>query len=140
MRKFGRKGMCVAHQGEPLTGNGSAGLPLGLLANPPDLPPNLMAGAAIKGYNGRRIAHACTLKTIHDLVTMIIFAGIAWLFLQRSTADQPRDHMYQYLPPCVGCAIANFAGNHGQDILAWLIILGVVSYVLYVLKPFNQTP
>ncbi len=80
------------------------------------------------------------MKTIYDLVTMIIFAGIVVLFLQRSTAEEPKDHMYQYLPPCVGCAVANYAGNHGQDVLAWMIILAVVSYVLYVLKPFNQNP
>jgi hypothetical protein len=55
------------------------------------------------------------LKTIYDLVTMIIFAGIVVLFLQRSTAEEPKDHMYQYLPPCVGCAVANYAGNHGLD-------------------------
>ena len=80
------------------------------------------------------------MKTIYDLVTMIIFAGLVVLFLQRSTAEEPKDHMYQYLPPCIGCAAANYAGNHGQDILAWAIILASVSYVLYVLKPFKQDP
>lgn len=79
------------------------------------------------------------MKTIYDLVTMIMFAGLVVLFLQRSTEDEPKDHMIQYLPPCVGCAAANYAGNHEQASLAWVIILGVVAYVLYVLKPFNKT-
>lgn len=80
------------------------------------------------------------MKTIFDLVTMAVFAGLVVLFLQRSTAEEPKDHMYQYLPPCIGFAVANYVGNHGQDVLAWVIILAVVSYVLYVLKPFNQRP
>jgi hypothetical protein len=82
---------------------------------------------------------AIDVKTIYDLLTMVIFAGLVVLFLQRSTAAEPRDHMYQYAPPAVGCAVANYLGNHGQDWVAVGIILAVVGYVLYVLKPFNQT-
>ena len=79
------------------------------------------------------------MKTIYDLVTMVIFAGLVVLFLQRSTAAEPRDHMYQYAPPAIGCAVANYLGNHGQDLIAVAIILAVIGYVLYGLKPFNQT-
>lgn len=79
------------------------------------------------------------MQTIYDLVTMAMFAGLVILFLQRSTGTEPpRDHMYQYLPPAVGCALANWLGNQHQDILAVATILAVVAYVLYVLKPFNQ--
>jgi hypothetical protein len=77
-------------------------------------------------------------KTIYDLVTMVIFAGLVVLFLQRSTAPEPRDHMYQYAPPAIGCAVANYMGNQGQDWVAVIIIVAVVGYILYVLKPFNQ--
>jgi hypothetical protein len=84
-------------------------------------------------------------KTIYDLLTMAIFAGLVVLFLQRSTAAEPRDHMYQYAPPAIGCAVANFVGNQAversNNVLAALaigIILAVVAYILYVLKPFNQ--
>jgi hypothetical protein len=77
-------------------------------------------------------------KTIYDLITMVIFAGLVVLFLQRSTAAEPRDHMYQYAPPAIGCAVANYLGNQGQHIAAVMIILAVVGYVMYVLKP-NQT-
>lgn len=80
------------------------------------------------------------MKTIFDLVTMVIFAGLVVLFLQRSTAHEPRDHMYQYAPPALGCAVANYVGNQGEALLAWVLIVGVVGYVLYVLKPFSQTP
>ncbi|HEY1929066.1 MAG TPA: hypothetical protein VK801_12605 [Caulobacteraceae bacterium] len=85
------------------------------------------------------------MKTIYDLLTMAIFAGLVVLFLQRSTAAEPRDHMYQYAPPAIGCAVANYVGNQAversNNMLAGLaiaIILAVVAYILYVLKPFNQ--
>jgi hypothetical protein len=84
-------------------------------------------------------------KTIYDLLTMAIFAGLVVLFLQRSTAAEPRDHMYQYAPPAIGCAVANYVGNQaverGDNMLAAVavvLILAVVGYILYVLKPFNQ--
>jgi hypothetical protein len=84
-------------------------------------------------------------KTIYDLLTMAIFAGLVVLFLQRSTAAEPRDHMYQYAPPAIGCAVANYVGNQaverGDNMLAAVavvIILAVIGYILYVLKPFNQ--
>ena len=86
------------------------------------------------------------MKTIYDLLTMVIFAGLVVLFLQRSTAAEPRDHMYQYAPPAIGCAVANYigneadkSGNHMLAAVAVAIILAVVGYILYVLKPFSQT-
>src|ERR1700709_1881312 len=99
----------------------------------------LMAQSAINGYNVLRSIGVRTVKTIYDLVTMVIFAGLVVLFLQRSTAAEPRDHMYQYAPPAIGCAVAHYLGNHGQDWVAVGIIVAVVGYILYVLKPFNQT-
>jgi hypothetical protein len=84
-------------------------------------------------------------KTIYDLLTMAIFAGLVVLFLQRSTAPEPRDHMYQYAPPAIGCAVANYVGNQAVaksdtmlGVIAVVIMLAVVGYILYVLKPFNQ--
>jgi hypothetical protein len=76
---------------------------------------------------------------------MAIFAGLVVLFLQRSTAPEPRDHMYQYAPPAIGCAVANYVGNQAVargdpmlGVIAVVIMLAVVGYILYVLKPFNQ--
>ncbi|MGH6987033.1 MAG: XrtV sorting system accessory protein [Caulobacteraceae bacterium] len=80
------------------------------------------------------------MKTIYDLVTIAIFAGLVVLFLQRSTAEVPQDRMVHYLPPVVGCAAANYVGNHGQGVLAWVIILAVLSYVLLILRPFSHKP
>ena len=80
------------------------------------------------------------MKTIYDFVTVALFAGLVILFLQRSTAAEPQDHMYQYLPPAVGCALANWFGNQGQHALAIVTMLAVVGYVVIVLKPFNQKP
>jgi hypothetical protein len=52
---------------------------------------------------------------------------------------EPKDHLWQYLPPAVGCAIANYVGNQGFGVWAGLILLGVIGYILVVLKPFDQT-
>jgi hypothetical protein len=92
------------------------------------------------GRSGGRAVGTRYVKTIFDLVTMVIFAGLVVLFLQRSSAPEPRDHMYQYAPPALGCAVANYLGNNGQDIGAWVLIVCVVGYVFFVLKPFSQTP
>jgi hypothetical protein len=79
------------------------------------------------------------MSTIFDLITTAIFVFLAILFLQRSTAAEPRDHIYQYAPPAIGCAVANYVGNHNQSILAWALIAGIVIYVFVVLKPFTIT-
>jgi Na+/phosphate symporter len=78
---------------------------------------------------------------------MVIFAGLVVLFLQRSAAHEPVDHMYQYAPPAIGCAVANYFGNQGEKlgntgliVIGWALIIGVVAYTLYVLKPFRRTP
>jgi hypothetical protein len=78
-------------------------------------------------------------KTIYDLVTMAIFAGLVVLFLQRSASQQTADdRLYQYLPPAVGLALANWLGNQQQNLLAIGVIVAVIAYVAVVLKPFKQ--
>jgi len=83
--------------------------------------------------------------TINDWMTMGVFAGLIVLFLHRSmAAGEPKDHLWQYLPPALGCAIANYIGNHHDEIpnggvWAGLILLGVIGYILVVLKPFDQS-
>jgi len=59
------------------------------------------------------------------------------LFLHRSTQDEPKDTLIQYLPPAVGCAIANYVGNHGQGPLSAAIVVAVLAYIVLVLKPFD---
>jgi hypothetical protein len=83
-------------------------------------------------------AGAVGVQTIYDWVTVAIFGALIVLFLHRSTAqEEPKDNIYQYLPACVGCAVANYLGNEGQGAIAFGIIVVVVGYIAYVLKPFN---
>lgn len=78
------------------------------------------------------------METIFDWVTVAIFAGMVVLFLHRSTADEPpKDNIVQYLPPALGCAVANFLGNHGQVQFGAALTVGVLVYVALVLKPFD---
>jgi hypothetical protein len=79
------------------------------------------------------------LETVHDWVTVAIFAGLVVLFLQRSSEDEPKDKLYQYFPPAIGCAVANYFGNEGYPIVAFAIIGAVVGYIICVLKPFTPT-
>ncbi len=81
------------------------------------------------------------MKTLYDLVTLCLFAGLVILFLQRSTMpESPNDRIYHYLPAAIGLALANWLGNQHFDVLAIGTLLATVAYVLYVLRPFNQRP
>jgi hypothetical protein len=78
------------------------------------------------------------MQTIYDWITVAIFGALIVLFLHRSTAqDEPKDNIFQYLPACIGCALANYVGNEGHGAAAFAIIVAVLAYVAYVLKPFN---
>lgn len=79
------------------------------------------------------------MQTVYDWMTMAIFAGLVILFLQRSAGpEEPQDHILQYLPPAIGCAFANYVGNKGMGILAFVIMAAVVVYILHILKPFQR--
>ncbi len=80
------------------------------------------------------------METVYDWVTLGMFGGLIVLFLERSSKNEPGDHLWQYLVAAVGCAIANYAGNDGQQVLAIAIIIGVAAYVHIVLKPFGTWP
>jgi hypothetical protein len=78
------------------------------------------------------------LETVYDWITVAIFGGLVVLFLQRSMAEgEPQDTIYHYLPPAVGCALANYVGNHGQGPLSAAIVVAVLAYIVLVLKPFG---
>lgn len=77
------------------------------------------------------------METVYDWVTVAVFAGLAILFLQRSSEDQPRDNMLHYLPPAIGCAASNFLGNEGFAIPAVALLVMVMAYIKFVLKPFG---
>lgn len=74
------------------------------------------------------------METIWDWLTVFLFAGLATLLLQRSSEEVPRDKLWHYAPPALACAVANYLGNHGQPIIAGLLLVGVVAYVFVVLK------
>ena len=79
------------------------------------------------------------MQTIYDWTTMAIFAGLVVLFLQRSMAPaEAQDGILLYLPPSIGCALANYLGNQGQATLASAAILVVLGYIYFVLKPFSE--
>lgn len=75
------------------------------------------------------------METIYDWVTILGFAGLVTLFLQRSSLENPPDSVWQYLPPAIGAAACNYFGNEGQDIVAIAIGLAAIAYVFIVLKP-----
>jgi hypothetical protein len=78
------------------------------------------------------------LETVYDWITVAIFGGLVVLFLQRSVAEgEPQDTILHYLPPAIGCACANYVGNHGQGPLSAAIVVAVLVYILLVLKPFG---
>jgi hypothetical protein len=78
------------------------------------------------------------LETVYDWITVAIFGGLVVLFLQRSMAEgEPQDTILHYLPPAIGCAVANYVGNEGYGPLSALIVVGVLAYIWFVLKPFQ---
>jgi hypothetical protein len=82
-------------------------------------------------------------ETVYDWITVAIFGGLVVLFLHRSVQPgEPQDTILHYLPPAVGCAAANWVGNPpphglGQGLFSFLIVLGVLVYVVLVLRPFG---
>ena len=58
--------------------------------------------------------------------------------LQRSQEDSAvRDTMISYLPPAVGCAVANYLGNEGHDVFAIITVILVLAYIALVIKPYE---
>ena len=79
------------------------------------------------------------METVFDWLTVGIFAGLVVLFLQRSVSPGPaRDLILHYVPPAIGCALANYLGNNDQEVLAIAILAAVVVYTFLVLKPFSH--
>lgn len=70
------------------------------------------------------------METVYDYVTVALFAALAVLLLQRSAMENPPDRLWSYLPPAIGCALANQAGNAGYPVVAIGLILAVVVYAV----------
>jgi drug/metabolite transporter (DMT)-like permease len=76
-----------------------------------------------------------SLETIFDWISIAVFAGLIVLFLQRSAEAEPRDQLWQYGIPAVGCAVSNYLGNEDYVIGAILVLAGALGYIWMVLKP-----
>lgn len=79
------------------------------------------------------------METVYDWVTVAVFGALAVLFLQRSSEDQPRDKIIHYIPPALGCAVSNYLGNEGFTLPAVGILVAVMAYIQFVLKPFDRS-
>jgi len=79
------------------------------------------------------------METVYDWVSLAIFAGLIVLFLQRSVGERAEKDasLLYYLAAGVGCAVANYFGNHGQDLLAILLLVATVVFIILCLKPFK---
>lgn len=80
------------------------------------------------------------MDTIYDWLSLAIFAGLIVLFLQRSTSERS-DHdvsLLYYLGAGIGCAVANYVGNKGQDLIAIALLAATVGFIVYFLKPFHK--
>lgn len=79
------------------------------------------------------------MDTIYDWISLAIFAGLVVLFLQRSTSEhEGKDaSLLYYLAAGAGCAVADYFGNHGQDIVAIVLLVATAAFIAIYLKPFN---
>jgi hypothetical protein len=82
------------------------------------------------------------METVYDWVSLGIFAGLIVLFLQRSTTDRAEKDasLLYYLGAGVGCAVANYFGNKGENLIAILLIAATVAFIILCLKPFKLRP
>jgi ABC-type Mn2+/Zn2+ transport system permease subunit len=78
------------------------------------------------------------MQTVYDWVTLAIFAGLVVLFLQRSTGERAEKDVsiLFYLGAGIGCAVANYLGDHGQDLIAILLLAATLGFIWYFLRPF----
>ena len=75
------------------------------------------------------------MDTVFDWMTLVVFTGLVVLLLQRSAQDDPPDKLWQYAPPAIGCAVVNYLGNAGYDVVAVAGLVAILAYIYYVLRP-----
>jgi hypothetical protein len=81
------------------------------------------------------------LKVFLDVAALVLFAGLAILYLQRSISDRPDAvAIWKYAAAGVGCAVGDVLGNHNQPLAAILVFAAVVLFSLAMLDPFNRGP
>ncbi len=84
------------------------------------------------------------METPYDWSTIIVFAGLIVLFLQRSQGEA-RDHLWQYLVAAVGCATTNYLGNEAikldmtnYHLAAVALGLATLAFIWIALRPFGD--
>jgi hypothetical protein len=84
------------------------------------------------------------METLYDWLTILVFAGLIVLFLQRSQGVE-RDYLWQYLLAAIGCAVTNYLGNEAIKLDDTLWHLGAVAtggatlaFIWFALKPFDR--
>lgn len=76
------------------------------------------------------------MSTVFDWLTVLIFAGLSVVYLQRSIGPRPpHDAIWKYLPPAVLCMVANYLGNEGWILPATALMFAAVVYARYVICP-----
>ena len=81
------------------------------------------------------------MTTVYDWITVALFAGLIGLFLHRSDqATPPPDALWHYLIAAGGCAVVNWLGNNDHPFIALAVGLGLVTFIVRVLKPFDSRP
>jgi hypothetical protein len=106
----------------------------------------------MRGSDGDRAVNCCkgfradgndAMETPYDWATILVFAGLIVLFLQRSQGEA-RDHLWQYLVAAVGCALTNYLGNEAIKAGEWLYHLaaiavgaGTLAFIWFSLRPLS---
>jgi hypothetical protein len=92
----------------------------------------------------RSVDEDVAMETPYDWATVIVFAGLIVLFLQRSQGVA-RDHLWQYLVAAVGCAVTNYLGNEaikagstGYHLAAIGLGMATLAFIWVVLQPFSD--
>ena len=75
------------------------------------------------------------MKTLYDVISCIVFAGIALLFLQRSAAATKDEiPLWRYAVAALGCATGDVAGNNGYHVLGAVLLVATATFGLLALK------
>ena len=81
------------------------------------------------------------MKTPFDLLSLILFAGLAILYLQRSADERPDSTpLWRYAVVAAGCAASDVAGNHDLPWVGYAGLAATAIAALLMLKPFVRQP
>ena len=77
------------------------------------------------------------MQTFFDWTTVGLFLVIAGLFFYRNQYRE--ENIFKYLLPSVGCATANWFGNNGDSLIAFVFIAAVVAFIVRTsTRPLHQ--